>query len=245
MVFIQIRLTPSQVGEPEMFKHPRQWWPSMKDFLESYGTIEASAACFETKNKFGEDTHPHYHVNVQLDDHNKDFSKEYFQKWIRRQPYQAKGNKAYSVRVVPDPTEEDRWWRYILKENESIGAVIAQCFPQNFPEDFDLHLNTHLAVDERKLQIERNIKARAKALQTDNFRLRMFNKLNTNYLERGFSVAAPPPSQTIFCDLVQAYQDDNRIPPFNTMSNMVWDFKIHCKYLTALEYYNLKYPNGI
>ena len=223
-MFIQIRVTPEFCKEPCLAR-----WELIKPALFKYLTkdgavVNSSAVCKERYNKFGEETHPHYHINLECDMY--DFKKENFQKWFRGQPFLPSGNKAYSIKIVGDPEDENRWWRYLLKDDKS------KLLDSNFPEGFDIELNRKMAIDERLQQIKKNIEARERLLRTDSFRLRAFAHLSALYNNDLKT------NRQIFSDLVRYYQENNKIPPFNSLMNMVYDYKVHTKQMTPEDYYD-------
>lgn len=236
-MYIQIRITPEFCGVPELLNDKSRVINELLQKFGQYGDVEFYAACTEDQNKFGEPTNYHMHFNLVLDDHIQEFRKDSFQAWFRRRPYLPKGNKCYSISIVGDPEDEDRWWRYLLKQ-ESNGLTIGlfkNKFPQEFLDELDMH--TALAQDERKLQIQRNIAARDRALQNDSFRLRAYNYINENFGETELT------ARKIFCELIRYYMQNNKVPPFNTMMNMVLDFKVHFGLMTPEDYFDTIYQN--
>ena len=231
-----LRITPEFCGAPDV-ANPRFVIPAIKEYVNKYGDIINYAWSYETKNKFGEDTHPHYHINFTADV--TDFNKQSFQAWFRRQPLLPKGNKCYSFTVNGDPEDEDRWWRYLFKEQTPFKpGLIDTCYIMSLPKEFYDDIKTHvaLAVDERKLQIKRNIEARDRALANDSFRLRCYSAVQTALLGNGDVT-----SQKIYVEIVKYYQDNNKIPPFNTLMNMVIDYKLHTGIITAAQHFQLRY----
>lgn len=228
-MYIQLRITPEFCGEPEhpRLKSKKMLSQDLMNYFKGFGDIEHIAGTMEKLNKFGEATSPHYHINLVLDDHIRDFKKDSFQAWFRRRPYLPKGNKCYAISVVGDPEDENRWWRYLLKENDN---PFLNDFPNDFKCDFLLH--AAMAKDERKIQIERNIASRERALQNDSFRLKCYNHVN-EILQN-----TDPSNRQIYCEIIRYYIQNNKVPPFTTAMNMVYDFKVVMGLMTVEDYFD-------
>jgi len=230
MVFVQMRLTPGLCGNPELATYSLVA-PQLKTYFEKFGTIENFGSCLEEQNKFGEATEPHYHINVELDDSIRDFKKDTFQAWFRQRLFLPKGNKCYSIRLVGDPEDTQRWWRYLLKE---VGAKIFE-----FPTlDIDTLALTLMAQDERKLQIDRNVAARDRMLLNDSFRIRCYSAVQTELLGTAVN------NRSIYCAIIRYYMANNKVPPFNSLMNMVWDYRVHFELMTPEQYYDLVYTEN-
>lgn len=247
-MYIQLRITPEFCGVPELLKGKTNVVLEICRYLKKYGDIEHIAGSIEKLNKFGEPTALHWHINIVLDDHLSEFKKDSFQAWFRRRPYLPKGNKCYSISIVGDPTDEDRWWRYLLKENDN---PFVTNFPEEFKQDFEKHVA--MAQDERKIQIERNIAARDRALQNDSFRLKCYNAVDEQ-LRHNYSLHSNPTDpefpfnplpSIIMREIIKYYQANNKVPPFNTLKNMVSDYRVTFGYLDIQEYCNSQYPDEL
>lgn len=227
-MFIQLRLTAEMCKEPSMARWRFLRSPLFEYVTKDSGELHYYAVTRETQNKFGEPTKPHYHINICADTGEK-FTVENFQKWFRKRPFLPSGNKAYSFKLVGDPDDEDRWWRYLLKEK---GAKLIE---SKFPPDFDISLNTIMAQNERDEQIKKNVEARDRLLRNDSFRLKAFAALQKKYENKC------PQNRQIFGDLVRYYQEKNKIPPFNSLLNMVFDYKVHTKEIEPETYFDIYY----
>lgn len=228
-MYIQLRVTPEFCEEPEICR-PHLFLPDVLEYLEKYGEVENYAWCAESKNKFGEATHPHYHINIVA--YLEDFNKQSFQAWFRRRPMLPKGNKCYAISLCGDPEDEDRWWRYLLKDQPSTLQHMG-C-KEHLPAEFRQDLETHwrMACDERKLQVQRNLAARDRALQNDSFRLRCYNAVHEHN---------PSSDREIFASIIRYYMSNNKVPPFNTGMNMVYDYKCTFNLMSPEEYYDMRY----
>jgi len=149
-----------------------------------------------------------------------------------------KGNKCYSIAINGDPEDDLRWWRYLLKESPypgNLGLVYPRI--KNMPEHVleVLEVQWRCAYDERTLQIAKNLEARERMLQNDSFRLRCYSAVQTDLL--GSLVN----DRRIFCGIIRYYMQNNKVPPFNTAMNMVYDYKCHFGLMTPEAYFDVRY----
>lgn len=195
-----------------------------------YNSVTRYICVLEKVGKRGEVVDPHFHINLEVPDHSK--SKDNFQKVIRKWTAGIKGN-AYMVRYVEDPEDEDRWWRYCLKELD------APCWfsKKGFEKEW-IDLAKKLACDERSRTQEFNRAATERLLQKETFRLKMFKNLTV-------SLAKVPRSanfdRQIYCMIIRYYQDNNKTPPFNNLDNIVIDYKLVEEFMTPEEYFNIRH----
>lgn len=144
MVFIQLRFTPSLFTEKSWgvdLKYTKTML--MSKVLNYYGpeNVTRFICVLEKVGKMGEEVKPHFHINLEVPEHEK--TKDNFQKNIRKWSAGIKGN-AYMVRHVEDPKDEDRWWRYCLKEIDAPVWFSKKGFEKEW-----ITLNKILACDER------------------------------------------------------------------------------------------------
>jgi len=237
-MYITLRLTPEFCGEPELCR-PDKFCPEILEYLGTKGEVEHWAWTREEKNKFGESTHPHFHFNIV--GYFDDFNKQSFQAWFRRRSFLPKGNKCYSIAMTGDPEDDMRWWRYLFKESPfpNLSGLSPTQFPRlrNLPPHVleVLEVQWRCAYDERTLQIAKNLESRERMLQNDSFRLRWYSAVQTELL--GSLVN----DRRIFCAIIRYYMDNNKVPPFNTAMNMVYDYKCHFELMTPEEYYDVRY----
>jgi len=228
-MFIQLRITPSMTTDPSLCKT----FLMIQPLVEWFGQEDIATFCVasETTNKFGEETHPHWHINI-TGDFSKDIRKDSFQAWFRRRPFHPKGNKSYSFKIVGDPEDEERWHRYLLKEGRPLQGF--KSIPM-FPEDFDLDLQRALAMDERKIQIKRNIDARERMLNNSSFKHIMFQDILRELQKESIGTIIS------FYDvwiLIQGYfRHKGKVVPYDSLSNYVYDFMITYNILTPSQYF--------
>lgn len=224
MSFIQIRLTGASYGDASF-----NWTRGrlLKEFREKYQPSKYLYT-IETKDKYGKDTEPHIHFNCEL---NEPVKKDTLQAWFRRFSNNAgfplKGNKCYSIRVLADMEDEDRWWRYCLKEQGS----------KSFSKGFDKQQLKNwrmLAVDERNRQIEKNNKALDKYLDKSSFKGKMFSF----FQEKEISTHKP-----FVIGLIKYYMEKSQVPPFSKIDDYWIDYKISVGIMSVEEYYEFRYNN--
>jgi len=230
-MFLQLRITPSVCTDPSLCR-TFFFIPELVDYL-GRDNIATFACAAENLNKFGEETLPHWHVNITGDF--PDLRKDSFQAWFRRRPFHPKGNKSYSFRMVGDPEDEERWHRYLLKEGRPLQG--APSIPM-FPDTFDIVLNSALAQDERKIQIARNIDARERMLNNNSFKTIMFGEIFKEIKKE------PIGSSIKFFDvwfLLQGYfRAKSKVVPYDTLANYVYDFMITYHIISPSEYFKQK-----
>lgn len=234
-MFIDIRITPDfctgdfspanhSIGKIEYV---------LKEYLKPHTYIISA----EQQNKFGEGTHFHYHYkcNTLIQK-----SKDAIQKWLRGNG--CKGVKAYACNVHEDPSDEERWWRYALKEQESIKTSATLRWMRNPPgrpfsndqEDVEaLELWRLMAVDERQRQIQMNLASRDREINKNQFRDKMFKKLKTEY-ENAMR-------RELFKAIFKHYQAAGKTPPeAQRIYNLVIDFQVWAGELDLDDYYDEK-----
>ena len=220
MAFVDIRLTPKFFNSPdgdELSDHIRH---KILQYLKPQRYVIGK----ERLDSKGRETHLHYHINLEL---NKIIRKDTLQSWFRDNDI-CKGNKAYCVRFHGDLVDEDRWWRYPMKELlwKSRGF-----------EKAELDKLTLLAKDERVRQVELNL-ATEKSLENKNQkRDKLFKWLKDNFPD-------VKTKKTIFCKMVDWYRQVSKdTPPLanNCLMNKVYDYMIEIGILTAEEYYDQLY----
>lgn len=182
-------------------------------------TILSQVLGYETKNKFNEDTHPHYHYNLIVKQHednvksNQQF-KSSLQEWFRTQGY--KGN-AYCVRVNADVKDEKRWIRYPMKQGNFISVGLEDATQLSL-----------LAQDEFARQVEINLKSRQRHLDKNQFRDKLWKHLDDKKLTGDKEIA-----QAIFL----FYNDNGRDAPIFDLQNKVLNYQICRKIKDLSEIY--------
>jgi len=217
-MFLDLRLTPKFFNDPDNWCLGRSLILINKWFGHD---IVKYMACEEKLDKFGNETHEHYHINVEVED---ELNKEKIQKWLRRD-FNCKGNKAYCLRVHVDLQDEDRWWRYCCKEN----LVKSKGFEKDRLKEL-----TMLAKDERERQVGLNCATRDKLVNKNQFRDKMFAWLKKEYPDLA-------DKRSLFIKIGTYYQENSKTPPFSKMMDVVLDYLVYAGHMTFGDYYDNKY----
>ncbi len=222
MSYLQLRFTGSFYDDPSHNFTKRQIIKNIKDnyLVDKFIYVE------EKNNKMGEETTPHIHFHGYTD---KDVKKDSLQKFIRRlgekYGYTIKGNKCYAVNILGDPDDEERWYRYCLKEE---GAKVAF---KGFEKE-ELKKMRILAQEERKLQIERNKKAHSAYLDKSTFKGKMFDFFKKE------GVASHRP---FIIGMIKYYLEKGKVAPFSKFNDYWIDYQISTGLMTPEEYYDKVY----
>lgn len=217
-MFCEIRLTHSLLEiDDEKVKHMIKAFLKRQKFV-----VERYVYGIERVNKWGEQVSPHIHykfeTNVEI---KKNTLQKSFREFMKAYGYPVSGVKHYAIMLDIQPDDEERWWRYVLKEEGAcIGCSsnMSEFVPNNLP----------LAVDERKLQIKRNLEARERYLDKDSFKGKMFDHFSTELKINQ--------KRQFFIELIKYYQEKNKVPPFSKLEEYWIDYQILTGLITAEEY---------
>lgn len=220
MSFVQLRFTHSKFDcEMKKLQH------LLKIIIEYVSSTEW-IYCMEEVDKFGKKTNEHFHLNLYTD---KLIKKDTLQKKIRSifhdRGIELKGNKMYSVRVICDPEDEDRWWRYCCKEE---GALIVNSHSfENKIKQWKL-----LATDEREIAIKRNNKTIDGYLDKSSFKGKMYLNFTKENIKK---------KKVFIIALIKYYMKKSKVPPFSKLEDYWLDYRIQTGIITVEEYYELRY----
>ena len=151
--------------------------------------------------------------------------KDTIQKWLRSR--EICGKAAYCLRVNTDVDDEERWWRYVLKENGLKKYV------KGFTEKDYLLLEIK-AKDEKQRTANKNNDDLTKLMNKNQFRDKMFNKLKELYPDK-------KTEKELFSLIGKYYQTENKTPPFSKLLDIVLDFQVFMTFMTFEEYYERRY----
>lgn len=222
MAYLQLRFTGLYYEDPS---HNWTRGKLINNFIKKYD-ISKYIYVQETFDKFGKETTPHIHFNCVID---AEVKKDTIQRWIRRtaeaNSYNLKGNKCYSVRVLGDPEDEDRWWRYCCKEK---GAkVSARGFSKSKIIEYK-----KLAQDEREQQIKRNLQAQESYLDKSSFKGKMFDLFKKEDIKS---------HRPFIIGIINYYNKKGKIAPFSKFNDYWLDYQISTGLMTAEAYYDATY----
>ncbi len=227
MSFCDIRITTEKILDCSDNELQRKWADKFMGTCLNHFEIQDLVMGEESGNKFGERTHQHYHIHFYTE---KELKKDTVQKWIRN-TFNLKGKEQYCVRVHIDLDERIRWWRYPMKEKLVYWTKdVEEQFQGKTLKELKL-----LAQDERKRQVEQNIKTRQNLLDKNAFRDNMFRHFKEQYDEK------IPSDKKIWCDISMYYIRHSKTPPFGKLDDTVIDFKVSIGHVTIEEVYDLRH----
>jgi len=243
MVYIDIRYTPP----PDLMMPGETMVLRILDFFEELNNQKQSflddifvvkmryLVAREEYNKFGEKTHLHFHINMELSTHHaliKPYRKDTIAKALNRQ-LGLKGNAMYCLRVHESPDNIDRWWRYCCKQ--SIPFSSSPCFSVEEKEEM-----TKIAKAEYEQRVVENKETRDKINNKNNFRQKLSKHLHTKLdgmLQHGQKVS----DKQLWLAITKFYRDNHTTPPFQKLDDLVIDMKVEINYISLEEYYDLKH----
>ncbi len=206
MPFFQLRITNSQNRTPQkvylLIKH------LIRDLeLEHY-------TCGEEKlNKYGEPCDPHFHFNFQAHIERvnpKRCIQQNCRNFMAKRDAEMKGNKAWSLQMVEEPEDYDRWSRYTLKEN----PLFEFCSQYKTKEHQSLIEQIHLAKLERTDSIAANVLHREKIRNKNALKDTMYKYISELPVPPGL----PPSHQFIWESIFNFYKKEERPINFITIS---------------------------
>jgi len=240
-VYIDLRYTPqkSELGETkvcEILQFFHDLNREKQNFLQDHMQVKMKyLVAREEYNKFGEKTHLHYHINMELDTENirvKPYKKDTIAKALNRK-LELKGNTMYCLRIHESPDNLERWWRYCTKQ--SIPFKSSSHFSEE--EKDEMH---KIAKAEYEQRVCENKETRDKINNKNNFRQKLAKHLHDkldDMLKRNYKVS----DKQLWLAIAQYYRDNHTTPPFMKMDDLVIDMKVEIKYMTLEEYYDLKH----
>jgi hypothetical protein len=224
MSYIQLRVTHSEFNAD---------YDEVKRVLVKFADeIDATHMLghLEKYDKFGKETKHHIHMNMYVDDDvKKDTLQKKFKKKMSAYGYNLSGLKHYSIRVLVECEDEDRWWRYILKEKNGTPFFGSGFKPEQINE-WKL-----LAQDERKRQVESNNKALDKYLDKSSFKGKLFKYCEENCIET---------HREFFKTFIEYSWKEGKVPAYTKIDDYYVDYQVNVGLMTLDELYDKKYPNG-
>lgn len=196
MPYFQLRITLSQTRTKHVV------YRSIKALIRNYN-LNCYSTGYEELNKYGEPCDPHFHFNF-VEDIDRVNPKRCIQDWLRRhyaaQDLELKGNKQWSLQMVEEPQDYDRWFRYPLKENPLDVKDGTTDLSGNWgPPPQKLQEMVQRARDERATSIEHNILRREKLRNKDQFKQKMYDFIDEQDLQN-------PCKEAIWCWIFEYYR---------------------------------------
>lgn len=212
---IDIRLTPSFINYDvtnfrqfisNLFRRLEGW---TKRGLETESGKEWKIKQYvigkETLDKYGRETHLHYHVALILSNEKTIKQTKYLiQEYLRSNG--AKGNAAYMVRVNADVNDENRWFRYSMKQGD-------------YETDYKGHEELHkLAADEYKNQVKKNLESEEVQRNKNQFRDKLWKHLDDKKLTGEKEIAT---------EMFHYYNKNGRDAPIFDLQTKVLNYQIN------------------
>lgn len=228
MSFVQLRITPceildiSKVSQPDLML----FHTGLKQILqESDGDY---VACYERLNKFGEATKPHFHANFEYADNilKNTLAKRIKTVFTKLGLPKFKGNKHYSLAIVPEPEDYHRWYRYCFKENYIKSLT---------KTDINIDELILLAKDERKRSVQANVENREKTIT----KITLYDRLKT-FLEKQ-NLKKGTTRKKVFCHVLNYYKTEKKALNANTMRGYTDLYMIEKEWITPEMYYDLNF----
>lgn len=201
--------------------------------------------CGEEKlNKYGEPCDPHFHFNFQAHIERvnpKRCIQMNCRNFMAKLDADMKGNKAWSLQMVEEPADYDRWQRYPLKEN----PVLVFCSQNQTAEHQSLIDSIHLAKLERSDSIAANVLQREKIRNKNTLKddmYRYIDGLDPNSLDELVNPINPG-HQTIWEAIFDYYKQAERPINFTTISGYTNLWLADHGHLSASSAYKLQNKN--
>lgn len=181
----------------------------------------------EKLDSLGKSTHEHLHFHAVIDpdrEYLKNSIQADFRKVMKSYGYKIEGNKHYALCYNVSPEDEARWLRYPFKEEKGKHG----CSPDL--KEFMMEQRA-IAQDERKRQIEDNLKAQERFLDKSSFKGKMYEKLDEDGVEdeRLFAI-----------EYIKYCREKQKIPSFSKIHDYWIDYQMSTGRMTA-EYWVLNY----
>lgn len=174
-------------------------------------------------------THEHLHFHAVIDPEKeggylKNSIQADFRKFMKNYGYKIEGNKHYALSYNVSPEDEARWLRYPFKEaggRHGSSPDLKRFLVEQRP----------IAQDERKRQIEDNLKAEERFLDKSSFKGKMYEKLDADGVdnERLFAI-----------EYIKYCREKQKIPSFSKIHDYWIDYQMSTGRMTA-EYWVLNY----
>lgn len=216
MSFVQLRFTHSLLDISALVATGH-----LRKYLNDLG-VEQFIMCVEQQDKFGKETHEHIHCNfIEPNGFKKDTLQKKFKQKLLVYDITVSGNKHYSLRVVAQPEDEDRWWRYCLKEKNKM-PILQKGHDKEQMKEWRL-----LARDERERQIKKNNEDLDRYLDKSSFNGKMFQKFKEEEVI-GF--------HNFGKRYINYCMENSKVPSFSKIEDYYYLYKIQMGLMTADEY---------
>ena len=205
MPYFQLRITCTQLRTRAVVLR------AIKALIRHY-KLECYSTGYEELNKYGEPCDPHVHFHF-LGDIDRLNPKRCMGDWLRRhfanQDIELKGNKMWSLKMVEEPDDFCRWFRYTLKEGLIMDMI--KCDDCDEIQEKGLENVIKLAENEKADSIEQNILRREKLANKDKFKQKMYEFIDEERKE------GDTEKRVIWCLIFEYYRKIEKPINFSTI----------------------------
>lgn len=201
-----------------------------RDIINFY-PIKYGAYCLEWINKLGELTRPHFHIILKLTEFR---SKDSILKRMRTlfanqyngdEGYEHfRGCHAYSVRVLDEPDDLPRYWRYLLKQHplKFYEYRLPPCLTGN-----ELQIQTHNAQAEYREVQKYTIERKKRGTVEQSKKYVMFREFKEKGITQEHHFAV---------EMIKFFQDKGSICPFTKMKDYWHTYQVYSGLMTPEEW---------
>lgn len=182
----------------------------------------------EQLDKFGENTHRHFHFNF-IADYKKDSLRQLIVRWFADRDYKITGNDSYALSSYNEPDDEKRWFRYCMKEK-----YIPQLTNLSEYDEDELKTMEACAKDERAITIGLNLKQREK-LQS---RQTLYDKLEAYLLGSGIEFKN---NEQLFLKILDYYCENTHPVDPRVIDRYVNLYMLRNNLITKKQFYDLSH----
>lgn len=240
MPYFQLRITFNELRNKERCLR------AVKALIRHYELVTYSTG-IEELNGYGEpcDQHLHFNFTADIDRVNP---KRCIQDWLRRYfsklDIELKGNKQWSLQMVDEPKDFDRWFRYPLKEGPIYMQISKNMPPFQFTKkegwtkedksSFDELC--HLARIEKNDAVAANILRREKLRNKDQFKIKLYDFIKEKDLQN-------PRKEAIWCLIFEYYRKIEKPINFTTVEGYTNLWLADHGYLAAEDAFKIAHNN--
>lgn len=174
---------------------------------------------------------PHYHLHASFEPPDLKDPLRTLREQLKRKALaletQLKGNKIYSLSLVPEPKDYERWIRYPLKET----PIIILCHGFSELQLQTMHRDAHI---EQKRSIEINLINEAKIADKITWKDKLFKHLDAQ-LQPGAQ-----DHQIIWIAILNYYKDQGKVISFPTISGYTILYQLKIETISPEQCYDMR-----
>lgn len=229
-MYMGFRLSNQTLGikASKALNHLKSFWKQPKYNMTRYTWGVEDLDKFGQPCKGGQHIHFHCYIDPEKADVKKDSIQKDFRKFMSNYDIKINGKAHYALMYNVAPEDETRWFRYCFKE--ATGSHGCSLDMDKFME-----IQSLIAQDERKRQIEANIQAQERFLDKSSFKGKMYIKLDEDGVdeEEQFAIA-----------YIDYCRSKGHVPSFSKISDYWIDYQMSTGRMTS-KYWVAKYYKPI